>query len=152
MNYNFMQLSAQDIKHRADEMRPLIERLAEKFPEGMYNFYGVIEKFMSSAWTCWIVEEDDEITSMAATAVYPNMDDKVTLKIIFTVARRSRNGVDKNIMMDCLDYFKSQCLANGISEIEIIGREGWKPALVDKGFVVGCRVYTLDVTKEDHHG
>ena len=139
-------LSPAGVKVRADEMRPLIERLERQFPEGTYSFYGVLEKFLTGEWTCWIYSEDDKIDAVGATIIAPDMANQPMLRLVFTVSSPDRRvGGDRDVMIEIVKQFVAYADENEISTIEAIGRDGWTKDFTKLGFRHGVRVFTGDV-------
>ena len=130
------QLSPAGVMQRADEMRPFIERLASKFPEGTFTFYGVLAKFIKVEWTCLIREDEyGNIGTLGATASYPDMNNDPTVQIMFIVGGSLVQAEECHIMIE------KYCRDHGIKTIEFYGREGWKPMMDRLGYDSSQRIY-----------
>ena len=128
------------VKLRADEMKPLIERIAKKLPRGALTFYGVLEKFMKGEWTCLVrTDENGRIVQLGATATYPDMEGKLVMQIMFIV------GGTLEDVMEAHDEIERKCRENGIEAIEFIGRDGWLPMMKKLGYDDGMRLYRKEL-------
>lgn len=134
-------LEPDGVAQRADEMRPLIERLASKFPHGSFTFHGVLKKYYTGEWTCWITQNDDgSIRTVAASAMYPDMKGRPVFEFIFIA------GGDKAEVLKHLETFERVLSKAGVKRIEFLGRHGWHKDMSKAGYRSDSRLYSKELS------
>jgi len=133
-------LSPNGVELAADEMRPLIERIASRFPRGTFTFYGVIGKFLRGEWTCWVRKSPDgKIETLMASAAYPDMNGDGIFQIMFVV------GGDKSSILESLRNLEIVAKEAGIKKVEFLGREGWLPDMRKMGYDISHRMFIKEL-------
>lgn len=137
---DIVQIPPHGVKLYAEDMKPLIERMMRKHPDGQFTFYGVLEKFMRGEWSC-LARFDDEgkMYCLGATATYPDMKGRMTLQVVFVV------GGTLDEMRNMYRLIETIAKEHGIEVIEFFGREGWKPMMRELGFNMSTRMYRKEL-------
>jgi hypothetical protein len=125
----FFLLSVLGCQHKAAQIRPWLEKFVADQPSGTFTVEGIIAKFYTGEWSCWIVTDDPEngeVKAVAATFGFLDMKGDSNVKIVFIV------GTDKNEWWDLFEQWVELCRETGVRRIEIVGRRGLARTL--KGF------------------
>ena len=137
---DIVQIMPHEVKLYADDMRPLIERVMRKHPDGTFTFYGVLEKFMRGEWSCLArFNEEGKLYCLGATATYPDMKGRMTLQIVFVVGGGLKE-IERTYRL-----IETIAKEHGIEVIEFFGREGWMPMMKKMGFDMSARMYRKEL-------
>ena len=137
---DIVQIQPHEVKLHADAMKPLIERVMRKHPRGTFTFYGVLEKFIRGEWTCLArFNKEGRLYCLAATATYPDMQNRLTMQIVFVVGGKL-DEIERTYRM-----IETIAKRYGIEVIEFFGREGWKPMMEKMGFDMSARMYRKEL-------
>jgi len=134
----FKMLTVLACQHRMHELRPFLQRVVDEHPRGCYTVEGIIAKYYTAEWTCWVVEDEDSVVkAVFATVAFSDMLGRINMKVVFMV------GEEREKWWHLWDQWVEFARQNGVRRIEIVGRKGLARTL--PGFVNEYYVLTKEL-------
>lgn len=125
---------------RMHDVRPLLEKFTAAHPDGTFTVEGIIAKFYTGEWTCWIVGSDflvGPVLAVAGTYGFLDMKGLLNIKVVFIA------GNERGEWWHLWDRWVEEARQAGARRIEIVGRKGLSKVLT--GFTKELVVMTRDL-------